>query len=425
MSLPLTQQAPTWAVYTQDAPPVNEVVASAMQTFTRLWWDCATNLPDEQPLRSRSEQSAAENEMDRFLQTAQVTLNDPPHSEAEQQAVRQRVLPAARQAAQIVFNLQETHLDALGMDDFAEIAIQFARQARQFDPGIRFADIYQAARNVITTNMLQRLWGMPVMLNQAIFAYSMLYPYTDNYLDDPALSRTEKRAFSQRFSLRLEGETVQPANVHETRIFDLVSLIEAEYERTLYPQVFDSLLAIHRGQTRSLALLQPGAAPYMLDVLGISLEKGGTSTLADGYLIAGSLTALQAQFAFGLGAFLQLGDDLEDVIEDRQAGIQTLFSQVAGHWPLDAITSRTMHFGLRVFDLLDEMATPPALCEFVRRCAFQPFVTAIHHTRKLYTRDYLHQIEQRSAFRYRHLDRQGRWLGRLQPRLRVALERAL
>jgi hypothetical protein len=426
MSLPLTHHAQTWAVYPDEkTPTVHEVVVNAMQTFSSLWWDCATTLPGEQPRRTRPQQLAAESEMDRFLQTAQAVLNNPPRTEAEQHATRQRMFPVARQAAQTVFDLQETHLDALGMDDFAEIAIQFSRQARQFDPAISFADIYQAARNVITTNMLQRLWGMPVALNQAIFAYSMLYPYTDNYLDDPSLSRAEKRAFSQRFNQRLEGESVQPSNAHETRIFDLVSLIEAEYDRTLYPQVFDSLLAIHHGQTRSLALLQPGAAPYTLDVLGISLEKGGTSTLADGYLAAGNLTARQAQFAFGLGAFLQLGDDLEDVLEDRKAGIQTVFVQVAGHWPLDAITNRTMHFGLRVFDLLEDLETPPVLCEFVRRCTFQPFVSAIYRARKLYTREYLHQVEQRSAFRYRHLEGQGRWISRRQRQLASAFEQFL
>jgi hypothetical protein len=425
MIFPQTQQQiHTWDIYTEDnqtAPSVDEIISNAMQTFTRLWWECDTTLLDNQKLHSRAEQLAAESEMDRFLQTTQTMLKRVPHTAAEQQAVRQRIMPAARQAAKTIFALQDTHLDALNVDEFAEMITQFVRQARQFDAGISFADIYQAARNVVTTNMIQRLWGMPVEMNQALFAYSMLYPYTDNYLDDPALSRAQKLAFSQRFSQRLEGESVSPANAREGRIFDLLGLIEAEYDRQLYPQVFHSLIAIHRGQTRSLALLQPGAAPYTLDVLGISLEKGGTSTLADGYLAAGDLTPQQAEFAFGLGAFLQFGDDLEDVLEDRKAGIQTVFSQVSGRWPLDAVTNRSLHFGMRVFDLLDGLGTPIALREFVRQCTFQPFVTAVHRARKLYTRPYLRQIEQRSALRYRHIEKQGRWLRQQQKSLLAAL----
>lgn len=422
-SLPSTQLAQQQNVYLQDNPSVPEVVATAMQYTTHLWWDCSPNLPCEQICYTHQDQSSAEQEMNGFLKKVEAELRNPPSNESEQQVVRERLVPAAHQAAKTVFHLQDEHLEVLGVDDFINTALQFILQARQFDSQISIADIYQAARNVLTTNILQRIWGMPVEMNQAIFAYSMLYPYTDNYLDNPKLSGAQKQAFSQRFKSRLEGETVLPDNTIEERIFRLVSLIEHEYERTVYPQVFDSLLAIHNGQTRSLALLQPDAIPYNLDVLGISLEKGGTSTLADGYLAAGELTSYQAQFAFGLGAFLQFGDDLEDVIEDRKAGIQTIFSQTANHWPLDSLTNRALQFGLRIFDLLDLLDTPPALCQFMRRCAFQPFVTAIHGAQKFYTRNYLEQIEQHSAFRYHHLNRQKKWVRSHRKMLLTAIEK--
>ena len=53
-----------------------------------------------------------------------------------------------------------------------------------------------------------------------------------------------------------------------------------------------------RVQTRSAALLRRHAGPYEVDVLGISLEKGGTSVLADRYLVAGSLTEAQGACFF-------------------------------------------------------------------------------------------------------------------------------
>jgi hypothetical protein len=67
---------------------------------------------------------------------------------------------------------------------FLEATTAFARMARRFDPAITSAEIYQAARNVWTANFLQLLLGMPVRVTPAIFAYSMLYPYSDNYLDE-------------------------------------------------------------------------------------------------------------------------------------------------------------------------------------------------------------------------------------------------
>jgi hypothetical protein len=60
--------------------------------------------------------------------------------------------------------------------------------------------------------------GQKMGLTPAIFTYSMLYPYTDNYLDNPATSRERKLGFSARFGQRLAGEAVAPVNDHESGI---------------------------------------------------------------------------------------------------------------------------------------------------------------------------------------------------------------
>jgi hypothetical protein len=67
-----------------------------------------------------------------------------------------------------------------------------------------------------------------------------------------------------------------------------------------------------------------------IDVLAIGLEKGGTSILADGYLVGNTLSSAPAAFLFGWGAFLQLADDLQDVRLDGQAGLFDHFFQTAG-----------------------------------------------------------------------------------------------
>jgi hypothetical protein len=67
----------------------------------------------------------------------------------------------------------------------------------------------------------------------------------------------------------------------------------------------------HRAQSKSLQQLCCNPAPHQIDVVGISFEKGGTSVLADGYLVAGSLTAAQPDWIFGFGVLTQLLDDLD------------------------------------------------------------------------------------------------------------------
>ena len=59
-------------------------------------------------------------------------------------------------------------------------------------------DIFQAIRNVWIMNSIQILYNMEVKLTPSIFAYSMLYPYSDNYLDDANISVGEKVEFNKK-----------------------------------------------------------------------------------------------------------------------------------------------------------------------------------------------------------------------------------
>ncbi len=105
--------------------------------------------------------------------------------------------------------------------------------------------------------------------------------------------------------------------------------------------------------------MQAGAAPYEVDLLGVTFDKGGTSVLADAYLVAGDLTAHEELFAFELGAFLQFVDDLEDVAADHAAGRLSVFALAARGWQLDALTNRTFHFGAGVLGGLELIHEQP------------------------------------------------------------------
>ena len=225
-------------------------------------------------------------------------------------------------------------------DDFYQSTRDFVRRAREFDPAIRFEDVGQAMRNVWIVNSLQMILEQPVELTPAAFAYSMLYPYTDNLLDDPALPAAVKRGMNERLGRWLEGREAEPNGDVERRIRRLVAIVEEQYPRHRYEAVFEGLLAIHRGQIRSLWLQQPGPAPARGEILAVQIEKGGASVLADGYLVRGWLEPAEEDFCFGYGVFLQLLDDLQDAATDREAGHATLFSIDAGRRPLDRLAGR-------------------------------------------------------------------------------------
>ncbi|HVX66714.1 MAG TPA: hypothetical protein VHA11_08940 [Bryobacteraceae bacterium] len=392
---------------------MNGLLAEALA----LWQECPPAAPRFTRTFSPREQESREQALDRFLAAFEFELHHVPCTRAARDAARERINEAFLLLAQTALDLDKRHLDLLLAGGFSAIGSQLGREARRFDPHVNAADILQASRNAWTACGLQLLLGRPLRLTGPIFAYSMLYPYTDNYLDDPAVSRDAKLGFSRRFGERLSGGAPEAANAHECAIWGLVEIIEREYERSAAPEVYQSLLRIHAAQVASLRLLRRGAPTEGVDVAALVFEKGGASVLADGYLAAGTLTEAQARFVFGWGVVLQLADDLQDVRQDCADGVRTLFSDGAAREALDALTSRALAFSARVMGLLEGMAAPGCqpLEELMVRSAASMFIRSIGDAAEYYTPAYVAEAEKHSPFRFGFLNARRREFERRGP----------
>jgi hypothetical protein len=412
----MANNRPTVPAQQDTATP--ERVNQLIQQFTALWWGSGSDAPTLGRRYSREEQQRREAQLDRFQGALNAEARSLPRTAADRGATKAHILSAFRAFGRSALDFSEDHLAALLDRGFPEVGQEFAQAARRFDPSIRGSDIFQAMRNIWTMNGIQALLDLPIRLTPAMFAYSMLYPYTDNYLDDPAAPASAKRAFNERFGARLAGERVAGADAREDRIYDLVGMTESHFDRARYPQVYDSLLAIHRAQCRSIELLQGNVSPYQVDVLGISVEKGGTSVLADGYLVAGALTRAQAEYFFGWGTFVQLVDDLQDVEEDGRAGLASVFSVTAGRWLLDSITNRTFQFGRQVVDRLACFDAPGAepVKQMMRDTAFRLLIEAAGSAARFFSKPYVQELEAHSPFRFSFLgQRRDSWSAQSAP----------
>ena len=381
-----------------------------------VWRSCPANFPLPPRRFSESQQAERERHLARFLGGMQAELRTMPRTRAERQSVHQRITAGFAEFGRAGLGLDDPQLSLLLHGGLSSIGTDMVRQARRFDAGVSLPDVLQASRNAWTACGLQLLFGRKMRLTPAIFAYSMLYPYSDNYLDDPAIGGAEKRGFSQRFGRRLAGAEVLPSNQRESAIWRLVALIEGEYPRVDYGPVFASLGMIQRAQEQSLLLMRNGAAPAAdVDVERLSFAKGGTSVLADAFLAAGSPDPAQARFAFHWGVLLQLADDLQDVEEDRRAGVRTVFTQEAERTKLDDCTSRTLYFAQWVMGLLGELPVGEAgaLAGLIRRSSLSLIVRSAGEAAPLYSAGYLEAMEAQSPFRFSFLNETRR---QLQPR---------
>jgi hypothetical protein len=382
-------------------------VDDLLQEAIALWRDSPERLPESSRIFSLEEQQEREADLDRLLAGIQEELRRVPATRAERMAAWERINAAFHRFAISTPGLRQRHLDILFGGGLSSIGTVLARRARRFDDAVSTSDIFQASRNAWAACGLQMLLGQPMSLTPAIFAYSMLYPYTDNYLDDPLIPREAKAGFNGRFGERLAGGRPAPANQHETFLWRLVAMIEEQYDRTVHPQIFESLQRIQRAQANSLLLLRQGEP----DVVSLCFEKGGSSVLADGYLAAGSMEPVEARFVFFWGVLLQLADDLQDVRGDKAAGALTLFSQAAGRTPLDMLTSRLLQFGGGVLGLMPLLprASNVAIKELIAHSSVSLIIRSAGEEDEWFTPAYLEQLEVRSPFRFAFLrDRRRR-----------------
>jgi hypothetical protein len=380
-------------------PGLAERVTALRDLHERLWAATPAELPALGPRSGFRNRLGNAYAAARLIDSLAAELARVPEGESERGAWRESVRERVRAFGAARLGWPGGYGRLLCGDAFFEATIAFTREARAFDPGLPWDGLWQALRNVWIGNTLQLLLEQPLTVNPGLFAYSMLYPLTDNLLDDPALDGRAKRDFNERFGRRLAGLPASPVGAGEEAVFRLVARIEEEFPRSGFADVHASLFAIHRGQVGSLLQQgDPGISHARL--LAISCEKGGSSVLADLHLVAEHPTPALECFAFGYGVFLQLLDDLQDVETDRVAGHQTLFTRAARRGPLDDTTARLARFIDRVLDDAAILAGPRAADrkDLVRRSCQNLLVGAIADQPHRFTRSFRRSVERQWPF---------------------------
>ncbi len=372
-----------------------------------VWSSCAGCRELDGPRFTVREQQQREKAYDQALHAVDREIRRSSPVPAAPSRARQRILAAFARFAAEALGLEEPAISLL-TQGFLPIGTDLAAWARRFDAELSMAGITQACRNAWTAAGLQALLGAPMQLTPSILAYSLLYPYSDNLLDCEDLSPEAKLRFSRRFRERLCGETSPPHNHSEAALWTLVALIESQYPRRDYPQLFDCLLAIHRAQEQSIAQ-QTGSLRASVPDLTVSCAKGGSSVLADACLVHGSLSEEASRFSFLWGVLLQLGDDLQDVREDLLQGSATLFSCAAARGDdLDPLVLQLLEFSSRVAALMDQLPHGDATLKDLLRMSWRSIVLmAVAEPHEFFSPQFLGEAERCSPFRFAFLRERG------------------
>jgi len=373
-----------------------------------LWHSCADQPMPAAPIFPPSGRLRREAAYDEALLAVESELSEARHTPRLQ--TQSHITAVFARFSALALGLDESAIQIL-TDEFLPVGTALAQWARRYDPNLGMASIIQACRNAWTACGLQPLLGEPVHITPSILGYSLLYPYSDNYLDRADIPSQTKLHFSRRFRDRLQGLSLPIQDSREEALWTMVALIEDQYPRALYPQVYECLLAIHQAQEDSIAqvgIKAKASAPdpaFDSALLRLSCAKGGTSVLADACLSRGSLTSMESQFAFEWGVLLQLGDDLQDIAEDLERGSITLFSRAAAEGrPLDSLVLQLLNFSEHVGSRMESLPHgTPTLRHLLRMSWRSLILGAVAQSHQFFSADFLEEAERSSHFGFAFL----------------------
>lgn len=223
---------------------------------------------------------------------------------------------------------------------------RFLERVRDFDATLKEAQIWQAMRNYFIYMMIVDMQGERQNARDPILAYSLLYPYTDNYIDDACILREEKERYNRMIARKLGGEEAAPANLLERKTCRLLDMILNSYEGMAKDRVAGVLLQLLNAQNNSIG--QQKIQPTQRRILEISIDKGSTSVLADYLFSTADWREEEERFYLKFGFLLQLVDDLQDIGEDKKAGSHTLMTEAKGEKGLEACVNRLLWFSWNV-----------------------------------------------------------------------------
>jgi hypothetical protein len=283
-------------------------------------------------------------------------------------------------------------MDQKALGDFQNELIDFLRKEREFAPELSFLDIGQAIRNYIVYAMFKQIHGLQDGFSLPAFGYSMLYPFTDNYIDSSDITDKEKAEYNKLIHDKISGKIINPLSIHHKKTCELLQAIEDEYPRDKDSRIYSLLLMMLEAQEDSIRQQKKGIPLSLDERLDISLYKGGISVLIDRFLVNKELTENDLLFYLGFGFFLQLADDLQDIEEDSKQVNQTIFTLNTCNDQEEKLVNKMLHFIQQI--IVTYTADNNKFKEFLLSNCYQLIFTSTVGSKKFFSLDYLKILEE-------------------------------
>ena len=317
-------------------------------------------------------------------------------------------------AEETIMNIHQV-LSPVSRQAFLSELTVFWQNVRQFAPELASDGIGQAIRNYTVYMMFVEMHSLEHSFYLPAYGYSMLYPFTDNYIDSAEYTSSQKKAYNRLIREKLEGKPVSPDSTYGKKTCELLSaaMLERSSEDSQERKscLSQLLLLMLDAQEQSLAQMQdttepttPATTLTQDECLNISLYKGGISVLTDRYYVNLPLSDQDLKFYFGFGFFLQLADDLQDIAEDSQLLRSTLFTLNKGTDAHEKLVNRILHYVNQLFASFSEEKNQ-SFRDFVCYSSCLLIIYSAAGSRDFFSEEYLTRLEAFCPVRFSFLEK--------------------
>ncbi|NLY98263.1 MAG: hypothetical protein GX082_12720 [Clostridiaceae bacterium] len=276
------------------------------------------------------------------------------------------------------------------IDLWQEELKEFLRRTRMLFPRMSFEEIGQGIRNYMVYAMIRELCDVSMEFSKAAYGYSMLYPVTDNFLDG-SRSVEDKLEYNRFIKDVIEGKGPAPKNFHQQKTKEMLDFIRSEFLPEQNKDLYDLLLMMLDAQNTSLTQQNKQKSLSPDERLNISIYKGGISVLFDRFLVKKKITENDLFSYIGLGFFLQLSDDLQDIQEDGERGHQTIFTFNTDPEYIEGLVNKMLRYIFYVMERLQTVHEP--FKEFLLQNCCNLVYASVLMSKGFFSEAYLKRLE--------------------------------
>lgn len=236
--------------------------------------------------------------------------------------------------------------------------------------------------------------GEEQSFHDSIMSFSLLYPYTDNYIDDPDISEQNKEDFNQMIHKTLCGEEVPAKDDLQRKTKQCLISCRNYRNETKVQEASELLLLMLDAQAESTEFMGELTDCDKMDrdkVLNMLAYKGGMSVMIDYFYSVPEMKEKAILFYLQFGLILQLADDIQDIREDLESDMRTLYSLVDSVEQREQNLFRLMRFTMQVFQQYE--AENKQVQKFMLRNCMILFEFAILRSEEFFSEKLLNSIE--------------------------------